>query len=108
MNPFFNRQRITDHTYFQGRARGSSNCAARSPRIVPCAVGERKLGKSSLLSTIACPDVLSTYGLDPPDVFVYLDLKRSPPRNATISGLGPRHLQAAMPTATSARRRRRC
>jgi hypothetical protein len=77
MNPFFNRQRITDPAYFQGRAREIEQlCSAIATRQCRALVGERKLGKSSLLSHIACPEVLSAYGLEPArHVFVYLDLE---------------------------------
>jgi serine/threonine-protein kinase len=76
-NPFFNRQRINDPAYFYGRALPSeslySAIATRQSRSV---VGERKLGKSSLLSFIANPATLQQHGFDPGQyVFIYLDLE---------------------------------
>lgn len=76
-NPFFNRQRITDPTYFWGREREVealySAIATRQCRSV---VGERKLGKSSLLTHLACPASLRRHGFDPQRfVFLYLDLE---------------------------------
>lgn len=76
-NPFFNRQRIGDPAYFYGRAQSIENLysaiATRQSRSI---VGERKIGKSSLLTVISCPDMLRQHGFDPDRfVFIYMDLE---------------------------------
>lgn len=76
-NPFFNRQRITDPVYFYGREREVealySAIATRQCRSI---VGERKLGKSSLLTQLSCPSNLSQHGLSPEKyIFLYIDLE---------------------------------
>lgn len=76
-NPFFNRQRITDPTYFHGREREIEALygaiATRQSRSV---VGERKLGKSSLLTHLACPNTLRDHGFQPQQmVFLYANLE---------------------------------
>ncbi|MBE2199122.1 MAG: protein kinase [Anaerolinea sp.] len=76
-NPFFNRHRITDPAYFFGREREIealySAIATRQCRSI---VGERKMGKSSLLSHLADPNSLRQHGFDPDKyVFVYIDLE---------------------------------
>lgn len=76
-NPFFNRQRITDTAYFFGREREIealySAIATRQCRSI---VGERKMGKSSLLSHLANPATLQAHNFDPSRyVFVYVDLE---------------------------------
>jgi tRNA A-37 threonylcarbamoyl transferase component Bud32 len=76
-NPFFNRQRITDSAYFYGREREIeslySAIATRQSRSI---VGERKLGKSSLLTHLDCPPTMIAHGLDPAQyVFLYTDLE---------------------------------
>jgi tRNA A-37 threonylcarbamoyl transferase component Bud32 len=76
-NPFFSRQRITDPACFYGRSREIeglySTVVTHQCRSV---VGERKLGKSSLLTAVAHPDLMERYGLDPSrTLFVYLDLE---------------------------------
>lgn len=75
--PFFNRQRITDPAYFIGREREVealySAIATRQCRAV---VGERKLGKSSLLTHLSCEQSLQKHGFDPAQfVFIYVDLE---------------------------------
>ena len=76
-NPFFNRQRVVNPSFFFGREREVealySAIATRQSRSI---VGERKLGKSSLLSQLACPDSLTHHGFDPNKyVFIYVDLE---------------------------------
>lgn len=76
-NPFFNRQRITNAAYFFGREREIealySAVATRQCRSI---VGERKLGKSSLLTHLANPHTLQAHGFDPEKyVFIYVDLE---------------------------------
>jgi len=76
-NPFFNRQRITSPTYFSGRFHAIealySAIATRQCRSI---VGERKMGKSSLLTHLYCPDSLHQHGFDPNQyAFVYIDLE---------------------------------
>lgn len=76
-NPFFNRHRIVDPAYFVGREREVealySAIATRQCRSI---VGERKIGKSSLLTQLACPTTLQEHGFDPDNfVFIYVDLE---------------------------------
>jgi serine/threonine-protein kinase len=76
-NPFFNRHRISDPAYFSGRKNQVeqiySAIVTRQSRSV---VGERKLGKSSLLTYVMQPTVMQDYGLDPArHIFIYLDLE---------------------------------
>ncbi|MGD8625968.1 MAG: hypothetical protein PVJ34_15635, partial [Anaerolineae bacterium] len=76
-NPFFSRQRITDPDCFFGRQRELealySTIITHQCRSV---VGERKLGKSSLLTAVAQPETMAGFGLDPAGVlFLYLDLE---------------------------------
>lgn len=75
--PFFNRQRITDPAYFFGRRRELERLySAIATRQCLSVVGERKLGKSSLLTHLADPAALRAFGFDPDHyVFVYLDLE---------------------------------
>ncbi|MCL4267474.1 MAG: protein kinase [Anaerolineae bacterium] len=76
-NPFFNRQRIGDPAYFYGRAQSVENLySAIATRQSRSLVGERKIGKSSLLTVISCPDTLRQHGFDPAQfVFIYMDLE---------------------------------
>ena len=76
-NPFFNRQRITDPTYFGGRAQEIETLySAILTRQCRSVVGERKLGKSSLLTHLTCPETLRKHGFDPDRfVFIYVDLE---------------------------------
>ena len=76
-NPFFNRQRIIDPVFFSGREKQVealySAIITRQRRDI---VGERKLGKSSLLTHISCPNTLRAHNLDPDRfVFIYVDLE---------------------------------
>lgn len=100
-NPFFNRQRVVDPSYFFGREREVealySAIATRQSRSI---VGERKLGKSSLLSQLACPDSLRQHGFDPDQyVFIYVDLEGM--ANITYDEFWPEildRLELALPT----------
>ena len=76
-NPFFNRQRITDPAYFFGRQRELERLySAIATRQCVSLVGERKLGKSSLLTRLSHPATLTSFGFDPAVyVFVYFDLE---------------------------------
>ena len=76
-NPFFNRHRITDPTYFFGRQREVERLySAIATHQCVSLVGERKLGKSSLLTHIADPATLTQFGFDPAvQLFVYFDLE---------------------------------
>jgi tRNA A-37 threonylcarbamoyl transferase component Bud32 len=76
-NPFFNRQRITEPVYFCGRTREiESLYSAIATRQCRSIVGERKLGKSSLLTHLANPVTIRAHGLDPARfVFIYTDLE---------------------------------
>ena len=65
-NPFFNRHRITDPAFFFGRTRQiEALYSAIVTHQCRSLVGERKLGKSSLLTYIGHPETLRQYGLDP-------------------------------------------
>ncbi|MFO7682747.1 MAG: protein kinase [Chloroflexota bacterium] len=100
-NPFFNRQRVVDPSYFFGREREVealySAIATRQSRAI---VGERKLGKSSLLSQLACPDSLRQHGFNPDQfVFIYVDLEGM--ANITYDEFWPEildRLELALPT----------
>ncbi len=76
-NPFYSRQRITDPDCFYGRQQEierlySAVITHQSLSIV----GERKLGKSSLLTAVAQPAMMERYGLDPArTLFLYIDLE---------------------------------
>jgi tRNA A-37 threonylcarbamoyl transferase component Bud32 len=76
-NPFFSRQRITDPDCFYGRQREIENLyGAAITHQCRSIVGERKLGKSSLLTAVTQPALMERYGLDPErTLFLYLDLE---------------------------------
>jgi tRNA A-37 threonylcarbamoyl transferase component Bud32 len=76
-NPFFNRKRITDPAYFAGRTHEIEQLySAMVTHQCRALVGERKLGKSSLLTMLAHRETLRRYRLDPSRyLFVYLDLE---------------------------------
>jgi hypothetical protein len=76
-NPFFNRHRITDPAYFFGRRRELERLySAIATHQCASVVGERKLGKSSLLTRLSHAPTLQSFGLDPAlYVFVYFDLE---------------------------------
>jgi tRNA A-37 threonylcarbamoyl transferase component Bud32 len=76
-NPFFSRQRITDPGCFYGRRREiESLYSAVFTHQCRSIVGERKLGKSSLLTAVAQPGMMERFGLDPErTLFIYLDLE---------------------------------
>ena len=76
-NPFFSRQRITDPACFYGRKRELEGLyGAVITHQCRSMVGERKLGKSSLLTAVAHPTMMERFGLDPARaIFLYLDLE---------------------------------
>jgi len=76
-NPFFNRQRITDRSYFVGRkAEIETLYSAVVTHQCRSLVGERKMGKSSLLTQICNPETMRAYGLDPErQILLYFDLE---------------------------------
>jgi tRNA A-37 threonylcarbamoyl transferase component Bud32 len=76
-NPFFSRQRITEPDCFFGRQREiEALYSAVITHQCRAVVGERKLGKSSLLTAIAQPALMKRYGLDPEHtLFLYLDME---------------------------------
>jgi tRNA A-37 threonylcarbamoyl transferase component Bud32 len=76
-NPFFNRHRITDPAYFLGRHRELERLySAVATRQCLSLVGERKLGKSSLLTRLSHAPTLQSFGFDPSSyIFVYFDLE---------------------------------
>ena len=72
-NPFFHRQAIADPTCFYGRGRLVRSLLEMVASSQSCAlVGERRLGKSSLLGYLAEPRVLQAHGLDPRRTLVAL------------------------------------
>jgi tRNA A-37 threonylcarbamoyl transferase component Bud32 len=75
--PFFNRHRITDPAYFFGRQRELERLySAIATRQCVSIVGERKLGKSSLLTRLSHAPTLHSFGLEPAQyLFVYFDLE---------------------------------
>lgn len=75
--PFFNRQRITDPAYFIGRQRELERLySAIATQQCVSIVGERKLGKSSLLTHLTDAATLRSFGFDLAQyLFVYLDLE---------------------------------
>lgn len=100
-NPFFNRQRIIDPAFFSGRVQAVeqlySAIITKQSRSI---VGERKLGKSSILTHISCPTTLRQHGLDPAKfVFIYIDLEGM--ANITYSEFWPElldRIEGALPT----------
>jgi hypothetical protein len=74
-NPFFHRGPIRDRSYFVGRKReleqalsllGNGQCVAL--------VGQRRIGKTSLLFHLADPEIMAQYQLNPAEhLFVYID-----------------------------------
>jgi tRNA A-37 threonylcarbamoyl transferase component Bud32 len=76
-NPFFNRHRITDPAHFFGRQRELERLySAIATHQCVSVVGERKLGKSSLLTRLSHAPTLQSFGLDPAlYLFVYFDLE---------------------------------
>ncbi len=76
-NPFFNRHRITDPAYFFGRQRELERLySAIVTHQCVSLVGERKMGKSSLLTRLSHVETLRSFGLDPAlYLFVYFDLE---------------------------------
>ncbi len=76
-NPFYNRQRITSPDAFFGR-KSEVDILYSAVVTHQCRslVGERKIGKSSLLTHIGNPEVMRSYGLDPDQqVILYFDLE---------------------------------
>lgn len=79
-NPYLNRVAIKDPAQFFGRAREAakifSRIGASRPQSISV-VGERRIGKSSLLYYINHPEVRARY-LDSPEsfVFVFIDLQQ--------------------------------
>jgi hypothetical protein len=74
-NPFFHRGPIHDRVYFFGRERELAQALSllgNGQSI--CVIGQRRIGKSSLLFHLADPDIFSQYQLNPAEhLFVYLD-----------------------------------
>jgi len=65
-NPFYHRQGITDPQCFFGRGALVRSLFEMIDSGQSCAVvGERRIGKSSLLAYLADPSVQATHGLDP-------------------------------------------
>jgi predicted Ser/Thr protein kinase len=78
VNPFTYGNPITDPTRFFGRQREIEQVFSRlrNPAFESSSiVGERRVGKTSLLRVMAHPDVVRAHGLDPDShIFVYNDL----------------------------------
>jgi len=76
-NPFFSRQRITDRACFYGRHKElEALYGAIATHQCRSVVGERKLGKSSLLTALAWPANMERFGLDlARTLFLYIDLE---------------------------------
>jgi serine/threonine protein kinase len=78
VNPFTYGNPITDPTRFYGRQREIEQVFSRlrNPAFESSSiVGERRVGKTSLLRVMAHPDVVRAHGLDPEKyIFVYNDL----------------------------------
>lgn len=76
-NPFFNRHRITDPAYFRGRGRELEQLyGAILTGQCRAVVGERKIGKSSLLTHLTHPQVQRRFGLEAGRcLLAYLDLE---------------------------------
>ncbi len=76
-NPFFSRQRIIDPACFYGRHRElEALYGAIVTHQCRSVVGERKLGKSSLLTALTRPAMMERFGLDPGrTLFLYIDLE---------------------------------
>jgi DNA-binding response OmpR family regulator len=74
-NAFFHRGPIRDTVYFFGREAETAQTLSllRNGQSV-AVVGQRRIGKTSLLFHLATPDVFQAHGLNPAQhVFVYLD-----------------------------------
>lgn len=76
-NPFYNRQRISDPHYFFARNREVDVLySAIVTHQCRSLVGERKIGKSSLLTYVGSEHGLRRYGLDPErQIVLYFDLE---------------------------------
>lgn len=76
-NPFFHRHRITDLAYFYGRQQELGHlCGALLTGQCRAVVGERKIGKSSLLTSLTTPSIRRRFGLEAERyLFAYLDLE---------------------------------
>jgi len=79
-NPYLNRVAIKDPAQFFGRAREVSKIFSRLTASRPqsiSVVGERRIGKSSLLNYVNHPQVRARY-LDQPDayIFAFIDLQQ--------------------------------
>lgn len=65
-NPFFHRQAVTDPAQVFGRAGRARELFEMIGSGQSCAVvGERRIGKSTLLTYLASPSVQASHGLDP-------------------------------------------
>jgi DNA-binding response OmpR family regulator len=74
-NPFFHRGPIHHPAYFFGRRSETGQALSLLGQAQSVAlVGQRRIGKTSLLFHLANPDIFSQYGLSPADhLFVYID-----------------------------------
>src|SRR6266705_3170243 len=78
INPFTYGNPISDARRFTGRAREVDQIFSRLRNVEfesSSLVGERRIGKTSLLNYIADPEVRRAHGLNPNEaIFVYADL----------------------------------
>jgi hypothetical protein len=84
LNPFFHRGPIHDQNYFYGRGYETAQVLSLvAKRQSVSLVGQRHIGKTSLLNHISNPRVFTQHGLKPDEtLFVYID-------GSTLSGLEP-------------------
>lgn len=99
-NPYIHRSMLRNPEAFFGRRREAMRLAARIASDPPQSVaiiGDRRIGKSSLLYYISHPDVVKDY-LDEPEQTLFLFLDFQEERRLTIEGFIEsvlRHLQEA-------------
>ena len=103
-NPFYHRQAITDPRWFFGRGALVRSLFEMIDSGQSCAVvGERRIGKSSLLAYLADPAVQSSHGLDPertiPAVLDFLALHTCSPEDLWLEILESLELGAEDPKA---------
>jgi hypothetical protein len=74
-NPFFHRGPVHDRVYFFGREHETGQMLSLLGNGQSIAlVGQRRIGKTSLLFHLADPEIFTEYGLSPTEhLFVYID-----------------------------------
>lgn len=75
LNPFFHRGPIRDRAYFFGREHETAQALSLLGNGQSISlVGQRRIGKTSLLFHLAAPEVFARHGLSPDEhLFVYVD-----------------------------------